>query len=88
MSLPGLIWIDRNQRRIALRLLQRTMQQLKSEQIKLEYDWVVVWRSILTLSSFVVTHVRDLRTMSDQVDNLISQVCSETLPPFSSSLSR
>ncbi|GAA5882056.1 hypothetical protein JCM16303_005580 [Sporobolomyces ruberrimus] len=59
---------------IALRLLQRTMQQLKSEQIKLEYDWVVVWRSILTLSSFVVTHVRDLRTMSDQVDNLISQI--------------
>ncbi|GAA6004665.1 hypothetical protein JCM11491_002185 [Sporobolomyces phaffii] len=59
---------------IALRLLQRTMQYLKSEKLRLEYDWVVVWRLILTLSSHVVTRIRDLRASNDHVDELISQI--------------
>ena len=60
--------------RIALRLFQRIMQQLKTEKVKLEYEWSTMWNSILTLSSFIVEHVKELRMISDKVDNLISQV--------------
>ncbi|GAA6061252.1 hypothetical protein JCM10212_000693 [Sporobolomyces blumeae] len=59
---------------VSLQLLQRTMQQLRADKVRLEYDWVTVWRSILSLSSFVVTHIKDLRKQSDRVDDLISQI--------------
>ncbi|GAA5892010.1 hypothetical protein JCM5296_004660 [Sporobolomyces johnsonii] len=59
---------------VALRLLQRIMQQLKAERVRLDYDWVVVWRSILTLSGFVVSHITELRAHSTKVDSLISQI--------------
>ncbi|GAA5918518.1 hypothetical protein JCM6882_001364 [Rhodosporidiobolus microsporus] len=59
---------------IALRLLQRILQQLKTEKVRLDRDWVIVWRSILALSSFVVGRIAELRTISDKVDTLISQI--------------
>lgn len=42
----------------------------------LEYDWVAIWRSILSLSAFIVSKHDDLRVVSTQLDDLISQVCS------------
>lgn len=39
-----------------------------------EYDWVSIWRSILSLSSFIVSHDEELRVVSQKVDDLISQV--------------
>ncbi|GAA5926173.1 hypothetical protein JCM1841_001582, partial [Sporobolomyces salmonicolor] len=59
---------------VALRLLQRIMQQLKAERLRLDYDWVALWRSILTLSGFVVSHITELRAQSTKVDSLISQI--------------
>ncbi|GAA5985263.1 hypothetical protein JCM5350_005568 [Sporobolomyces pararoseus] len=60
---------------IALRLLKRIIQQVKSEGVTLEYDWMIVWKSIINLSSYVVTQIRELRAVSgEQVDRLISQV--------------
>ncbi|GAA5971807.1 hypothetical protein JCM11641_001521 [Rhodosporidiobolus odoratus] len=59
---------------IALRLLQRVLQQLKTEKLRLERDWVNLWRSILGLASFVVSNIAELRDASDQIDALISQI--------------
>ncbi|GJN89778.1 hypothetical protein Rhopal_002767-T1 [Rhodotorula paludigena] len=59
---------------VALRLLQRIFQQLKTERKKLERDWVIVWRSMLSLASFIVSHSLELRGFSDKVDTLISQL--------------
>ncbi|GAA5822072.1 hypothetical protein JCM11251_004848 [Rhodosporidiobolus azoricus] len=59
---------------IALRLLQRILQQLKTEKLRLERDWVIVWRSVLALSRLVVQRIAELRAISDKVDTLISQI--------------
>ncbi|GAA6042532.1 hypothetical protein JCM8097_004653 [Rhodosporidiobolus ruineniae] len=59
---------------VALRLLQRIFQQLKTERVRLDRDWVIVWRSILALSRFVVSQISTLRSTSDKVDVLISQI--------------
>ncbi|BGP39069.1 hypothetical protein JCM10449v2_003007 [Rhodotorula kratochvilovae] len=59
---------------VALRLLQRTFQQLKAERVRLARDWVIVWRAMLSLASFIVSHSIELRSFSDKVDTLISQL--------------
>ncbi|GAA5866411.1 hypothetical protein JCM3774_004672 [Rhodotorula dairenensis] len=61
---------------LALRLLQRIFQQLKNEGCKLDRDWVVVWRTLLSLASFVAVHHAELRTLDgpSSVDPLISQL--------------
>ncbi|KAK4056590.1 hypothetical protein OIO90_002438 [Microbotryomycetes sp. JL221] len=59
---------------VCLKLVQRLMQQLKTERVRLDYDWVIVWRSVLGLAGFIVSNVDDLRTTSTQVDSLISQI--------------
>lgn len=38
-------------------------------------DWVVVWRAMLSLASFLVSHSVELRSFNaDKLDALISQV--------------
>ncbi|GAA5854667.1 hypothetical protein JCM8547_004929 [Rhodosporidiobolus lusitaniae] len=59
---------------VALRLLQRILQQLKTEKVRSEHDWVIVWRSILALARFIVGRIAELRKLSEKVDTLISQV--------------
>ncbi|CDR43369.1 RHTO0S08e00826g1_1 [Rhodotorula toruloides] len=59
---------------IALRLLQRIFQQLKTEKLRIARDWVVVWRAMLSLASFIVTHSVELRQNSGRLDALISQL--------------
>ncbi|KDE09136.1 hypothetical protein MVLG_00850 [Microbotryum lychnidis-dioicae p1A1 Lamole] len=59
---------------VCLRLIQRILQQLKTERIRLAYDWVTVWRSILSLAGFVVSQIEILRLVSTQTDDLISQI--------------
>ncbi|GAA6004895.1 hypothetical protein JCM10207_008445 [Rhodosporidiobolus poonsookiae] len=59
---------------VALQLLQRVIQQLKAEKLRLERNWVIVWRSVLALASFVVSRIADLRQVSEKVDALISQI--------------
>ncbi|GAA6046333.1 hypothetical protein JCM3770_004868 [Rhodotorula araucariae] len=59
---------------VALRLLQRIFQQLKTERVRLARDWVIVWRAMLSLASFIVSHNVELRGFSDKVDTLISQL--------------
>ncbi|SCV70943.1 BQ2448_3705 [Microbotryum intermedium] len=59
---------------VCLRLIQRILQQLKTERIRLVYDWVTVWRSILSLAGFVVSQIKILRLASTQIDDLISQI--------------
>ncbi|BGP31189.1 hypothetical protein JCM10296v2_002953 [Rhodotorula toruloides] len=59
---------------IALRLLQRIFQQLKTEKLRIARDWVVVWRAMLSLASFIVTHSFELRQNSGGLDTLISQL--------------
>ncbi|BGO98531.1 hypothetical protein NBRC10513v2_002925 [Rhodotorula toruloides] len=59
---------------IALRLLQRIFQQLKTEKLRIARDWVVVWRAMLSLASFIVTHSLELRQNSVKLDTLISQL--------------
>ncbi|SCZ98558.1 BZ3500_MvSof-1268-A1-R1_Chr7-1g09200 [Microbotryum saponariae] len=59
---------------VCLRLIQRILQQLKTERIRLVYDWVTVWRSILSLAGFVVSQIEILRLVSTQIDDLISQI--------------
>ncbi|GAA5923501.1 hypothetical protein JCM3775_000407 [Rhodotorula graminis] len=59
---------------IALRLLQRIFQQLKAEKVRLARDWVIVWRAMLSLASFVVSHSLELRSASVHLDTLISQL--------------
>lgn len=39
-----------------------------------EYDWVTLWRSILTLSGFIVSKLAELRLVSDKVNTLVAQV--------------
>ncbi|KAI5474729.1 hypothetical protein MNV49_002530 [Pseudohyphozyma bogoriensis] len=38
------------------------------------YNWVVLWRSILSLSAFVVSKIDDLRQATTKLDDLISQI--------------
>ncbi|KAM0788767.1 hypothetical protein ACM66B_002857 [Microbotryomycetes sp. NB124-2] len=59
---------------VCLKLVQRLMQQLKTERVRLEYDWVIVWRSILGLAGFVVSNIDELRLTSTRIDNLIAQI--------------
>ncbi|GAA5986619.1 hypothetical protein JCM10908_003826 [Rhodotorula pacifica] len=59
---------------IALRLLQRVFQQLKNEGCKLDRDWVIVWRTLLSLASFIVSHRSELRKLDSSLDPLISQL--------------
>ncbi|BGP15057.1 hypothetical protein JCM10213_002799 [Rhodosporidiobolus nylandii] len=59
---------------VALRLLQRVLQQLKAEKVRLQRDWLVVWRSVVSLATFIVPRVAELRSISDKVDTLISQI--------------
>ncbi|BGP23834.1 hypothetical protein Rt10032_c05g2448 [Rhodotorula toruloides] len=59
---------------IALRLLQRIFQQLKTEKMRIARDWVVLWRAMLSLASFIVAHSVELRQKSDRLDTLISQL--------------
>ncbi|ORY91636.1 hypothetical protein BCR35DRAFT_328230 [Leucosporidium creatinivorum] len=59
---------------VCLRLVQRIMQQLKTEKARLAYEWTPVWRSILSLAGFVVSRIDDLRLLSNNVDTLISQI--------------
>jgi len=42
-------------------------------------DWVIVWRAMLSLASFVVSHSIELRSASEHLDTLISQVRSLSL---------
>ncbi|KAL8290109.1 hypothetical protein RQP46_003048 [Phenoliferia psychrophenolica] len=59
---------------VCLLLVQRIMQQLKTERVRLNYDWVTLWRSILTLAGFIVSKLDELRLVSDKVDALIAQI--------------
>ncbi|KAK4701231.1 hypothetical protein P7C70_g5010, partial [Phenoliferia sp. Uapishka_3] len=59
---------------VCLRLVQRIMQQLKNERVRLDYDWVTLWRSILTLAGFIVSKLEELRSISNRVDDLVAQI--------------
>jgi hypothetical protein len=49
-------------------------------QLDADYNWVVLWRSILSLSAFIVSKIDDLRIRTTKMDDLISQVCQNFLP--------
>lgn len=59
---------------VCLKLIQRIMQQLKTERVRLNYDWVSLWRPILALSAFIVSKIEDLRLANDCMNDLISQI--------------
>ena len=42
----------------------------------IEYEWTPLWRAILSLASFVVARIDDLRQQSTAIELLISQVRS------------
>lgn len=39
-----------------------------------EYDWVPLWRALLSLSNFLLTNLDKLRAHSEETDDLISQI--------------
>lgn len=62
---------------VCLRLVQRSMQQLKTERVRLAYDWVPLWRSVVSLAAFVVSRIAELRQLSSsahRIDSLIASI--------------